>query len=109
MENPSESGGSFDASGAFHGGTVYSDDEEVLIKLQNNAIENSFAFKFVQLWAPKIFYKYRKFIIIFNIISFTEYQYLTKNRQVSSFVIPLVQRSGIGPSLLEMLTVQIVS
>lgn len=34
MENPSESGGSFDASGAFHGGTVYSDDEEVLIKLQ---------------------------------------------------------------------------
>lgn len=34
MENPSESGGSFDASGAFHGGTVYSDDEEVLIKIQ---------------------------------------------------------------------------
>lgn len=34
MENPSESGGSFDASGAFHGGTVYSDDEEVLFKLQ---------------------------------------------------------------------------
>lgn len=34
MENPSESGGSFDASGAFHGGTVYSDDEEVLIQLK---------------------------------------------------------------------------
>ena len=28
MENPSESGGSFDASGAFHGGN-YSDEEEV--------------------------------------------------------------------------------
>lgn len=29
-ENPSESGGSFDASGAFHGGG-YSDEEEVSI------------------------------------------------------------------------------
>lgn len=29
MENPSESGGSFDASGAFHGGPVCSDEEEV--------------------------------------------------------------------------------
>lgn len=29
MENPSESGGSFDASGAFHGGAINSDDEEV--------------------------------------------------------------------------------
>ncbi|XP_054271117.1 GRB10-interacting GYF protein 2 [Macrosteles quadrilineatus] len=28
MENPSESGGSFDASGAFHGGPVCSDEEE---------------------------------------------------------------------------------
>lgn len=28
-ENPSESGGSFDASGAFHGGGGYSDEEEV--------------------------------------------------------------------------------
>jgi hypothetical protein len=30
-ENPSESGGSFDASGAFHGGGGYSDEEEVSI------------------------------------------------------------------------------
>jgi len=28
-ENPSESGGSFDASGAFHGGGGYSDEDEV--------------------------------------------------------------------------------
>lgn len=32
-ENPSESGGSFDASGAFHGGGIYSDDEEVNIDI----------------------------------------------------------------------------
>lgn len=44
MENPSESGGSFDASGAFHGGTVYSDDEEVLIKLQIPLITLAFTF-----------------------------------------------------------------
>ena len=30
-ENPSESGGSFDASGAFHGGGGYSDEDEVSI------------------------------------------------------------------------------
>lgn len=30
-DNPSESGGSFDASGAFHGGGGYSDEDEVSI------------------------------------------------------------------------------
>lgn len=37
MENPSESGGSFDASGAFHGGN-YSDEEEVKTKNNYNSV-----------------------------------------------------------------------
>lgn len=36
-ENPSESGGSFDASGAFHGGGGYSDEDEVSMQCAPDA------------------------------------------------------------------------